>query len=110
MMAQGELRLSAYGDDDRAGLFLFVELADQRECGLQSRDADRKSGCRHRLAAKARNQSIIASAAADRAKAHGPTFFVFGVEEEFYFKDWAGVIFEAADDGWVDLNPVRLIT
>ena len=85
---------------------LRVELAEHRQRGLQPRHADRKSGRRHRLAAKARDQTVITPAAADRAEAHRAAFFVLGFEREFYFVDRAGVIFEAADDGGIDADAV----
>ena len=97
-----------YGDDHRAGCGLVVELAEQRERGLQARDADGETGRRHRLAAEARDQAVVAPAAADRAEAHGAAFFVFGFERQFNFVDRAGVVLEAADDGFIDLDSILI--
>jgi hypothetical protein len=44
-----------YGDDNRAGLAFFAELAEHRERRLQPRDADREAGRRHRLTHEARH-------------------------------------------------------
>ena len=98
-----------HGDHHRAEFRRGVELAEHGERGLQPRHADRETGRRHRLAAKARDQAIVASAAADRAEAHRAAFFVFGLEREFDFVDRAGVVFEAADDGGVDADAIRSV-
>ncbi len=91
------------GDDHRAGFRFFAELAERGEGCLQARDADGEAGRRHRLAAEARDQTVIAPAAADRAKTHRAAFLVLYLEGQFNLVDRAGVVFEAADDGWVDL-------
>src|SRR5262249_59292273 len=64
-------------DHDRACCCLLAELAERGERGLQARHADRKTGCRHRLAAEAGDQPVIASAAAYRPEAHPSTPFLF---------------------------------
>ena len=84
------------------GAGLPLELAEMRERGLQARDADGETGRRHRLAAKARHEPVVAPAAADRAEAHRAAFLVLGFEGEFNFVDRAGVVFEAADDRGID--------
>ena len=89
-------------DDDGTGLRLGVELADQRQRGLQARDSDGEAGRRHRLAAEARDETVVAPAAADRAEAHGAALLVLRFDEKLNLVDRAGVIFEAADDGRVD--------
>src|SRR6185437_10065387 len=96
--------------DHRAGLRLAVELAERGERRLQARDADGKSGCRHRLTHEARHESIVTPAAADRAETHGPAFVVFRFDQEFNFVDRSGVVLETADDGGVDTNPFRSIS
>ena len=65
----GKALLVEHGDDDRAGLGFVVKLAEVLERRGEPRYADGKSGGRHRLAAKARHEAIVASAAADRAEA-----------------------------------------
>ena len=94
------------GDDDRAGLGLLSELAERGERRLQARHADGEAGRRHRLAAEARDEPVIAPAAADRAEAHRAAFLVLDFEGQFNFVDRAGVVFEAADDGGVDANAI----
>src|SRR5262249_29265547 len=70
------------------------------------RHADREAGRRHRLAAEARDEAVIATAAADRAEAHGAAAFVLGLERQLHLVDRAGVVLEPADDGWVDADAV----
>ncbi len=83
-----------------------VELADERERRLQPRHADGEAGRRHRLAHEARDEAVVAPAAADRAEAHRAAFVVLGFEGEFNLEDRAGVILEAADDGGIDANAI----
>ena len=88
-----------------AGGFV-AELAERGERRLQARDADGEAGRRHRLAHEARDEPIVTPAAADRAEAHRAAFVVFGFDQQFNFVDGAGVVLEAADDGWIDANSV----
>src|SRR3984957_19981516 len=99
-----------HGDDDGAEFGFGVELAQHRECGLEPRNADGKSSRRYGLAAEARDETIIAPPATDRAETHGATFFVFGFERQFNFEDGAGVIFETANDRWINFYLVRAVT
>ena len=95
-------------DHDRTGRGLGVELADQRERRLQARDADGEAGRRHRLAAEARHEAVVAPAAADRAEAHRAGLFrPWSRAGEFDFVDRAGVVLEAADDGGIDRDRGR---
>ncbi len=110
LLVIGDAVAVEHGDDDGTEFRCGVELAEHRQCGLQPRHADGKTGRRHRLAAEARDEAIITSAATDRAEAHRAAFLVFGFEREFDFVDRAGVIFEAAHDGWVDENAAIVIT
>src|SRR5215216_3592044 len=96
-------------DDDRTKGRLGVELAEHRQRGLQARHADRKTRRRHRLAAEARDQPVIAATSADGAEADRAAFFVLGLEGEFDLVDGTGVIFEAAHDGWIDNDLIRPI-
>ena len=57
--------------DDRA-----LDRPQRRE---QPRDADRKAGRRDGLRAEARDEAVIAPAAADRAEADGPAVFVLDI-------------------------------
>ena len=79
-----------------------VELAEVLQRRHQARDADGKAGRRHRLAAEARDQPVIAPAAADRAEADDLALLVGDFGQQFGLVDRAGVIFEAADDGGID--------
>ena len=81
-----------------------VSAACKRETPME------KPGRRHRLAAEARDEPVVAPAAADRAEAHRAAFLVFGVEQEFNFVDRAGVVFETADDGRIDHGSVVTVT
>ena len=58
-----------YGDHDGTGLRFGFDLAEILERREEARHADGKSGRRHRLATEARDQPVIAAAAADRAEA-----------------------------------------
>ncbi len=95
-----------HGDDHRPSLLGRSDdrAVDRPQSREQPRHADRKTGRRNRFAAKARDEPVIAAAAADRAEPHGMTEFVFHREGQFGLEDGAGVIFEAADDGGVDLT------
>ena len=106
LLVVGDAVAVEHGDDDGTEFRRGVELAEHRERGLQPRHADGKTGRRHRLAAKARDQTIVAPAAADRAEANRTAFFVLGLKREFDLVDRAGVIFEAADDGGIDANAI----
>src|SRR4029077_20055841 len=55
-------------------------------------------------------QPVITPATADRAETNRAPLFVLGVEQEFYFVDRTGVIFETADDGRIDTDAIRSIT
>ena len=103
----GEPILIEHGDNDWAGLGLVVKLADVLERRGESRHADGKSGGWHRLAAKARDEAVIAAAAADGAEARRAVLTI-GRECQLKFEDGAGVIFKTADDGGVDAN-ARLV-
>src|SRR5665213_1376378 len=107
-LAVRDLHAGKHRDQHRPALCFAAELAERGERGLQARYADGKSGRRHRLAAKARHQTIVTSAAADRTKADWPAFVVLGFDQQFNFENRAGVIFETADDGVIDLDPVSV--
>ena len=79
----------------RASLRLF---ADERERRLQTRDADREAGRRNLLAREARDEIVVAAAAADRAEAHGLAVVAFDLERQLGFEDGAGVVFKAANN------------
>ena len=98
----GEAILVEHGDDDRAGLGLALELAEVLQRGGEPRHADGKSGRRHRLAAKARDQPVITPARSNGAEAHRLSVVTRNGECQVNFEDRAGVIFEAADDGGID--------
>src|SRR3954463_4084594 len=110
LLIVGDAVAVEHGDDDGAEPGLRVELAEQRQRGLKPRHADRETGRRHGLAAEARDQAIVASAAADRAEAHRSALVVPGLEQQFDLVDGAGVIFEAAHDRGVDLDAIRTVT
>ena len=89
------------GDDDRARLGLVVELAEILQHRGEPRHADGDAGCRHRLAAKARDQSVVTSAAGRRTELRRAVGAV-GRKVQSNFEDRPGVVFETADDGRVD--------
>src|SRR5262249_46808601 len=72
----------------------------------QPRYADGEAGRRHRLAAEARHEAIIAAAAADRSEAHRLAVVAGDHQRQFDLVDRTGVVFEAAHDGRIDLNSV----
>ena len=102
LLVVGDAVLIEHGDDHGAGRGFRIELAEMLERGHEPRHADGESGGRHRLAAEARHEAVIAPAARDRAEADGLAVVAFDFEGEIGFVDGAGVIFEAADDGGVD--------
>ena len=59
---------------------LVSSLPSMRQRRLQPRHADGEAGRRHRLAAEARDQSVVTPAAADRAEPHRPALLVLGLE------------------------------
>ena len=65
---------------------------------------------RHWLAAKARNQSVVAPAAGDRAETNGPTIVIFDFEGQLYLVDRTGVVLESPDDRGVDNHPALSIS
>jgi len=67
-----------------------------REGGEQPRHPDGEAGRRHRLAAKARHEAVVAAAAADGAEADGGAVVAGGREGEFDLVDGAGVVLKAA--------------
>src|SRR5215472_4693499 len=99
-----------HADHHGAEFGAAVELPEQGQRRLQARDANGKSGCRYRLAAKAGHKAIIAPAAPDRTEAHRPALFVLGVEQKLHFEDRAGVIFKTAHHGGIDLDTIRSVT
>src|SRR5262249_15900174 len=60
------------------------------------------------LAHEARDEPVIAPAAADRAEANGATFLVFDLERELNLVDRAGVVLKAADHRPVDADAVAI--
>ena len=72
--------------------------ADQVQRRLQARDADGEAGGGHLLAGEARDEIVVAPAAADGAEADGVALLVLGRDQQLGFEDGAGVVFEAADD------------
>ena len=85
-------------------------FADERERRLQARDADREAGCRNFLACEARDEIVVAAAAADRAEADGLAVIAFDLERQLGFEDGTGVVFEAADDDEVYANSPIVVT
>ncbi len=106
LLIVGDAVAVEHRDQHRAGRRLVIELADQGQRGLQPRHADGEAGRRHRLAAEARHEAVVAPAAADRAEAHRAAFLVLGFEQQFNLVDRAGVVLEAADDGGIDPDSI----
>src|SRR5205085_949627 len=65
---------------------------------------------RHWLAAEARDEAIVAPAAADRAEAHRAALLVFRFDQQLNLVDRTGVVLETADDGGVDLDAIGAVT
>ena len=81
-----------------------VELAEVLQRCHQPRDADGKSSRRHRFATEARDQPVIAPAAADRAEAHDLAILVGDFGKKLGLVDRPGVVFETANDGGIDAD------
>src|ERR1700678_634899 len=98
-------------DDDRAGLLSRRDdrAVDRPQGGEQARDANRKAGRRDRFAAKAGDQAIVTPAAANRAETDRSARFVLHLERQLGLEDRAGVVFQAANDGRVDLDASRTV-
>src|SRR3954451_2201926 len=109
LLIVGDAVAVEHGDDDGAELGPRVELAKQSQRGLKPRHADRESGRRHRLAAKTRDETIIAPTTADRAEADRAALVILGLEQQFDLVDGARVIFETAHHGGIDLDAVRAV-
>ena len=60
-------------------------------------------------AAEARDEPVIAPAAADRAEAHRPAIVVLDLEGQLGLEDRAGVIFEPAHHGGVDADAIGTV-
>ena len=58
-------------------------------------------------AAEAGDEAVVAATATDGAEDDVLALLVLHLEGEFDLEDRAGVVFEAADDGGVDLDAVR---
>src|SRR3984885_915250 len=104
----GDAILVEDSDDDRAALGLGFNLANLFQRRGQARHADGKSRRRHRLAAKARDEAVVTSTAADRAEARRAVFAV-GRECQFNFEHRAGVIFETANDARIEADAIRAV-
>jgi hypothetical protein len=65
----GEAVAVEHRHDDGAGFGLRIDLAEMHQRCEQARHADGEAGRRHRLTAKARDEAVIAAAAADGAEA-----------------------------------------
>jgi len=74
----GEAVPIEHGNDNRTIPGFAVELAEIFERSGEPRHADGKSGRRHRLAAKARHQSVVTPAPADRTEARRAVLAVGG--------------------------------
>src|SRR5262249_18680063 len=64
------------GHHHGTGLWPRLDLAEMRKRGGEARYPDGKAGRRHRLAAEAGHEPIVASAAADRAETHRPAVVI----------------------------------
>ena len=96
-----------HGDDHRAGLGLFVELADMLSAAAAATR-------RWKIPSPAPARRGSATPARHSARRRRPSRsapgrpFCLGFEQELYFENRAGVVFEAADDGRVDTMRPRI--
>ena len=86
-------------DDRRLRGAAFLRLAEQFQRRIETRHADREAGGRYFLAGEARDEIVIAPAAADGAEAHELAVLVARFHQQFAFEDGTGVIFETANHG-----------
>src|SRR5262249_17298664 len=105
----GDALAVEHRDDDGAGLGLSLDLAEMLQRRHQPRHTDGKSGRRHRLAAKARDQSIVAPAGAYRGETDRSALIVLSLERQIHFEDWAGVVLKAADNGWINADLPKVV-
>ncbi len=105
LIVRHRIRIAVEGEhDDGAGRLGRGDNGafDGAQGREQPRDPDRKAGRGNRLLAEARDEAVIAPAAADRAEADRPAVVVLDLEGELRLEDGAGVIFEPAYYGRVD--------
>src|SRR5262249_21682935 len=85
------------------------DLAEMLQRRHQPRHADGEAGRRHRLAAKTRDQSVVASTAADRAEANRFAVLTRDGERQLNLVDRARIIFEPAHDRPIYLDASLVI-
>src|SRR5215469_5303094 len=105
----GDGNVGKDGDDDRAGLRLGLDLAETLQSRHQPRYADGESRCRHRLAAKARNQPVVTAPTADGAEANRFAIFAFNGERQLNFVDGASIVLKTADDGGGNVDAIPVV-
>ena len=76
---------------------------------VKAGDADREPCRGHGLRPEARDEAIVASAAADRTEANCLSALIRGREGQVRFQDRAGVIFEPANDGCIEADAVLAV-
>src|SRR5262249_7097622 len=92
----GNGNVGKYRHHDRPRLGLALDLAEMLQRRHQPRHADGETRRRHRLAAKARDQSVVAPTGSNGAETHRSAGLVFDLERQIHFEDWAGVVLKAA--------------
>src|SRR5207245_912076 len=108
LLVIGDALAVEHRDDDRAGLGLALDLAEVLQRRHQSRHADGESRRRHRLAAKAFDQSVVAPTAANRAEAHRSALVILSLECQIHFEHWPGVVLKAADNRSIDFATISI--
>src|SRR5262249_16614539 len=95
-------------DHYRSRLRPGLDLAEVRKRRGEPRHPHGKSGRRHRLAAEAGHETIVAPAATNRSEAYGTAMLILRFEQEFDFVNRARVVLEAAHDRSIDFYAVLI--
>src|SRR5262249_29150269 len=90
-------------------LRLALDLAKMLQRRHQPRHADRNARGRHRFAAKARNEFVVAAAASDRPEAHRFSALAFDRKGQLNLVHRASVVFETANDRGLDADTIVVI-
>jgi len=103
LVAAERVRVLVHDEDhDRRDDLGVLQLAEILQRRGQPRHADGEARRRHRLAAEARDEPVIAPAARHRAEAHDLALLVRHLEQKLRLVDRAGIVFEPAHHGGVD--------
>ena len=104
LLVVGDAVAVEHEHDDRTLHGFSWELAEGLEAVEQARHADGESGGRNLLAGEALDKTVIAPAAHYRAEPDRLPALVLDGCGQLSFEHGAGVIFEATDDGGINIH------